>query len=109
MTFLQPDREWDQLCQFLGGYLQQDWDVDYATVEDAVRDAAPDFDDHLLDEFDRVAELRLDEPGYDRLLRFCGCALSPQAMGMSATDLWSWLEKLMRGALAEGTARTASP
>jgi hypothetical protein len=105
MSFLQPDIEWDQLHQFFGCYLNQDWRVEYETVNDAVVDAAPDFDHHLLNEFDRVRALQLDDDGYQRMLLECGCALDPEAFGMRPSEFWTWVEQLMRSELASRPTR----
>lgn len=96
MAFLQPGKEWDQLYQFLGGYFHQDWDLDHESIEDAVIDAAPDFDHHLLAEFQRVRGLGLDDAGHRALLSRLGCYISPEARGMTPSQLWELLEHLAR-------------
>jgi hypothetical protein len=101
MSFLRPERDWDQLRALFGGYLHQDWDEDSATIPLAVADAASDFDDHVLAEFDKLHSLGPDEEAMRSLLRDWGCAVRPEGFGKTPREFVAWIEELLRAELAK--------
>jgi len=101
MTFLRPEREWDQLRCLFGGYLHQDWKLEYASVPEAIADAASDFDNHVLAEFDRLRARDLDEGATDVLLSELGCAIAPEAFGKTPKEFVAWVEDLLRVEMAK--------
>jgi hypothetical protein len=93
------------LGQFLGGYFNQDWQLDHASWEDVVKSYLSAEPVHLVAA--ASAELRAllanerdDLQLERRLLREYGCYFSPSFVGLSPR---SWLEKVL-AALDRGAA-----
>jgi len=92
--------DWYELHQLFGGYLHQQWDDDYATVPDVIADAAQNFDEAVLGEFERLHALHLDEESTREFLRECSCAVRPEGFGKTPKEFVAWIEELLRAELA---------
>lgn len=64
-------------------------------------EAASDFDDHVLAEFDKVHALDPDEERMRALLRKWGCAVRPEAFGKTPKEFVAWVEELLRAEMAK--------
>lgn len=70
------DKTAPELCQFLGGYINQDFNYEFGSLENAVNayfESAPvDCLRRLLTEIDVILELPLSESEFDKLLEQAG-------------------------------------
>lgn len=92
------------LEQFLGGYLHQDFDLDFGTAEDAVAAFAKEGPHEsvraVCDELDNaLAMLDAGREQPEKFLLRLGCYFNPAADGLTVND---WLNRVRKTLMGEG-------
>jgi hypothetical protein len=94
-------------AQLLGGYFHQDWCLDDATYEDAirryVRETSLENVRQALSEIDDLLAQELSEDALELLLTERGCAFSPPAAGMAWREWLEAIRTVIEAALAKGS------
>ena len=86
--------EYPALWQFLGGYLHQDWDLDYGTTSDALHDFMEGSDElatQLPLEMEQVLTTKTDDEVLERFLVELGSCYVPSRAGKNPR---TWLRDL---------------
>ncbi len=109
VTFFEPmaqvtplEREFPNLFQVLGGYLHQDWDVDFETPDDALRAArAGQGSEQIRGAIAEIEELlaaNVDDDAVDAIVRPMTGGYDPKADGRTARQWLRHVREVLEGA-----------
>ena len=89
--------DYPSLWQLLGGYFHQDWDLDYSSPDEALRDffdGQPVLAPRLADEIERVLALEKSDTELDELILEFGSSYLPTSNGVRSQTWLSGIRDL---------------